>query len=64
MNRTLEQIIKAKFLHVSNEELVKRANKAPDFGWDDEEYEMVRRMKETPNVRFEMVGNKIQIIES
>jgi len=41
----LEKIIKPKFYGVSNVELVRRINEAPDFGWDDEGCELSRRMK-------------------
>ena len=41
----LEQDIQAKFGHLSDERLMERMNKAPDFGYDDEEVELTRRLK-------------------
>ncbi|MFA6082739.1 hypothetical protein [Mucilaginibacter sp.] len=34
---------KRKFKHLSNKELIKRANSLPDFQWDDEGSELTRR---------------------
>lgn len=39
----IQKHCKRKFSHLSNIELVKRINNAPDFGWDDEEVELCRR---------------------
>ena len=39
----LETEIKAKFRHLSNQQLIDRANRQPDFKWDDEGFELNRR---------------------
>ena len=60
----LEAIIKRKFTHLSNAQLVKRINNAPDFGWDDEGYELERRMKAS-NGSFDckINGDVLEIIK-
>ena len=42
---TIQQICQAKFRHLSNQQLVDKINRAPDFGWDDEGVELSRRIK-------------------
>jgi len=59
----LERVIKNKFKHLSNQELINKANRAADFGWDDEAYELNRRGLADPLFKYEMLGNKIVIIE-
>lgn len=61
----LEATIKKMFRHLSNEALVKRINQAPDFGWDDEEYELDRRVKASEG-RFivKMNYNTLEIIKN
>ena len=44
-SRALEESISGKFAHLSNEALVGRMNRAPDFGYDDEAVELTRRLK-------------------
>lgn len=58
----METIIK-KFKSLSNQELINRANRAADFCWDDEGWELERR-KEASNGKFnyKMEGNKIVIV--
>ena len=58
----LKETIKRKFRHLSDEELIRRANRAPDFGKDDEEYEIVRRVEEE-GLKVEMQGNRLVIIK-
>ena len=60
----LEQDIKAKFKHLSNSSLVKRINSLPDFKWDDEGYELTRRINAS-NGKFSatMQGNNIVILK-
>lgn len=58
---TIQEIVKRKFKHLSNEELIRRANKAADFCWDDEAVEIGRRMKEN-GLKCEMQGNLIVIL--
>lgn len=41
----LENEIQAKFAHLSDERLMNRMNRAEDFGYDDEEVELTRRLK-------------------
>lgn len=60
----LDKTIKAKFKHLSNQKLIDRANAAPDFKWDDEAYEIERRMKVSEGkFKVEMQGNKLVIIK-
>lgn len=59
---TIDEFCKKKFKHLSNEQLIQRANRAPDFKWDDEGCEIERRMKEDPTLKIEMQGNKLVII--
>ncbi len=47
---------------LSDQELINRANAAPDFGWDDEGAEIDRRMKQN-GLKVEMQGNRIVIIK-
>ncbi len=60
----MEQTIKAKFRHLSNGDLVKRINKLPDFKWDDEGYELTRRINAS-NGKFSatMQDNNIVILK-
>lgn len=41
----LEQACFEKLGHLSNQQLVNKINRAPDFGWDDEGVELDRRIK-------------------
>ncbi len=50
-----------RFAHLSNQELVRRANAAGDFNWDDEGDEIGRRM-EAGTLKCEMQGNRIVIL--
>lgn len=61
---TLDEIIQKKFRHLSNRALVSRINGLPDFKWDDEGYELSRRVKAS-NGKFEakMQGNTIIILK-
>ena len=59
----LERVIKNKFKHLSNQELINKANRAADFGWDDEGYEINRRGLADPSFKYAMLGNKIVIIK-
>lgn len=45
MSESLDDGIRAKFTGVSNEGLIHRIERAEDFGYDDEEYELSRRLK-------------------
>lgn len=58
----IEKAVKVKFYGVSNEDLVRRANNAPDFGWDDEGCEISRRRRKGV-LNCQMQGNTIVIIE-
>lgn len=58
----LEKAIKPKFYGISNKDLVRRINQAPDFGWDDEGCELERRMnKAMGEFMCEMQGSIIVI---
>lgn len=59
--RTIDEIVKAKFKRLSDQELINRANAAADFCWDDEGAEIDRRMREN-GLKCEMQGNKIVIL--
>lgn len=58
---TIEQKV-AKIRAMSNEELIRTANRAPDFGWDDEGAEIEKRMN-SGVLKCEMQGNRIVIID-
>lgn len=58
---SLDTIIKRKFRHLSDQQLIDRANRALDFGWDDEGYEIERRRREC-GLNCEMQGNRIVIL--
>lgn len=61
----IEKEVKRKFKHLSNIELVKRANSLPDFMWDDEECEIYRWVKKSGG-KFEvkMQGNELVILRN
>lgn len=62
-SQELTETIKNKFRHLSNEALVARINKLPDFGWDDEGFEISRRVKESNgSLVVKMDGNTLVII--
>ena len=42
MSESLDTIIKRKFARYSDQQLIDRANRAADFQWDDEAYEIER----------------------
>lgn len=42
--RQLADIIADEFAHLNDMELIRRIERAPDFGYDDEEYELNRRL--------------------
>lgn len=44
-NWDLETAIKSKFKNTSTKALIRKIEKAPDFGYDDEAYELSRRLK-------------------
>lgn len=51
------------FSYLSNQQLVDKINRAPDFGYDDEEAELVRRIeKSNGKMRVEMQGNTAVLI--
>jgi len=49
------------FQHLTNQQLINKANAAPDFGWDDEGQELARRKKEE-GLMYKMVGNTLKLI--
>lgn len=57
---SIEDICKRKFRHLSDRQLIARANAAPDFGWDDEEVEICRRVKEN-GLKVKMERNTLVI---
>jgi hypothetical protein len=60
----LETTIRRQFAHLSNRQLVARINRLPDFGWDDEGFEIARRVR-TSNGKLEckMEGNTLLILK-
>lgn len=58
---TIDQMVKRKFRGVSDQELIRRANAAADFCWDDEGAEIDRRTRET-RLKVEMQGNTLVIL--
>lgn len=45
MSESLDSQLEAHFAGVSDEALIRRMERAPDFGYDDEAYELDRRLK-------------------
>lgn len=45
MSERLDQILSEHFAETSNDELVRRIERADDFGYDDESYELNRRLR-------------------
>lgn len=45
MSERLDHILSDHFAGTSNDELVRRIERADDFGYDDEQYELNRRLK-------------------
>ncbi|OBK36976.1 hypothetical protein A5658_04770 [Mycobacterium sp. 1245111.1] len=43
---SLDETLREHFAGVSTAEIIRRINRAPDFGYDDEEYELNRRLTE------------------
>jgi len=60
----LDRYTKRRFKHLSNRELVNRANSLPDFKWDDEGHELNRRSN-LSNGAFlcRMKGNRLMILK-
>lgn len=44
-DKELEETCRQKFIHYGTEHLIQRIEKAPDFGYDDEEIELSRRLR-------------------
>lgn len=59
MTLSLDNEIKAKFKHLSNQKLIDRINKLPDFKYDDEMYEVNRR-----GLKVRMNVNTLELIEN
>lgn len=61
---SLDTIIERKFKSFTNARLIARANRLPDFKWDDEEFEVHRRIKAS-NGAFvvEMQGDRLIILK-
>lgn len=58
---TIDQKVKL-IKSLNNEDLIRRANAAADFCWDDEGAEIERRMTEN-GLKVEMQGNRLVIIK-
>ena len=64
LNPATEAAIKKKFARYSNQELVNRANGLPDFKWDDEGYEIQRRVNASEGkLIVKMEYNTLKIIK-
>lgn len=60
-----DEYFKNKFAHLTDQQLVDKINKAPDFGWDDEGYEINRRVKSSNgSLVVKMNYNTLEIIKS
>jgi len=56
--------VKKKFKHLSNKDLIKRANSKPDFKWDDEGTELIRRsILSNGSFIYKMKGNTLIILK-
>lgn len=44
MSESLDRAVEAKFSGVSDAALIRKIERAPDFSYDDEEYELNRRL--------------------
>ena len=60
----LEKLCKKRFYGLSNEDLVNKINRAPDFGWDDEGVELQRRIRlSNGNFQCKMNYNTLVIVK-
>lgn len=57
--KTLDQLTKKRFKNLSDQQLINRINKTPDFGWDDEGHELGRR-----NLSVERQNDNLVIIKT
>jgi hypothetical protein len=56
--------IKKAFKHLSNKDLIRRANSKPDFKWDDEGMELTRRSRlSNGQFVYKMKGNTLIILK-
>lgn len=53
----LEREIQAKFENVSDAQLIKRIEDAPEFGYDDEAYELNRRLRAVGGMAWRFAGD-------
>lgn len=61
----IEKACKKRFYGLSNEDLIKRANNAADFNWDDEAVELNRRKrKSNGKFQYKMDYNTLVIISN
>lgn len=64
MSQEIADIVRKKFRHLSNQQLVDRANELPDFQWDDEETELARRIKDSNGkLEIKMIGSQLKIMK-
>lgn len=61
-NPDLEQAIRDKFKYYTNDALIERIEKAPDFGYDDETVELNRRLK-LGALAWRWAGNKVEVYD-
>jgi hypothetical protein len=59
--KTIDEVVKKKFRHLSDQDLIRRANNAPDFCWDDEACEIDRRRREN-GLKVKMEYNTLVIL--
>lgn len=59
----IDAIVKRKFRHLTNVQLIQRANAAADFCWDDEGCELDRRKRASGgSFDYKMQGDKLIIV--
>lgn len=58
----LEAQIERKFRTVTTDALIRRIQRAADFGYDDEQYELNRRLKRD-GLTWKWNGDKIEVID-
>lgn len=57
-----DEAIRQKFRTYTNDALIERIEKAPDFGYDDETVELNRRLK-MGGLAWRWAGNKVEVYE-
>lgn len=58
--RHLDEVIATEFAHMTDEALIRRMERAPDFGYDDECWELNRRLGAV-GLTWMWEGNKVKV---